>query len=147
MKWASVSARAFGDWPLSISCTVQKLTCKCLKSIKYKSEIRLVKKKENNFITTITLLNLFVKATTFGATVSLFSFVQPHVVSSSGWIDLKHGKSRSDSWLAISSGAIRNAEHTISSQDWLIDEAAGRLLVLYWYSGSRWRLAALSPRL
>lgn len=74
-------------------------------------------------------------ATTFGASVNLFAFIQPQEVSSSGWIALKHGRSRRDNWFAISSGAICIAEHTMLSQDWFKEAAAGRLLVLYWYMG------------
>lgn len=80
----------------------------------------------------LTLLNLLVNVTMFGATVSLFSLFHPHVVSSSGLMLLKHGKSSSVSWLAISSGVSLSAEQTISSQDWFIEEATGKLLVLYW---------------
>lgn len=86
-------------------------------------------------------------ATTLGATVNLFSLFQPQVVNSSGIIALKHGKSRRVNWLAISSGGILSAEQTTSSHDWLIEDAGGKLLVLYWYTGSCCLWLPLSPRL
>lgn len=65
----------------------------------------------------LTLLNLLVNATTLGAMVNLFNLFHPQVVNSSGLMDLKQGKSSKVSWFAISSGVIRSAEQTISSQD------------------------------
>lgn len=93
----------------------------------------------------VTRLKRLVKATTLGATVCLLSLFQPQVVSSSGWMALKQGKSNNDSWFAMSSGEMPSAEHTTSSHGWLIDDAAGRLLVLYWYIESCCLLPALSP--
>lgn len=69
------------------------------------------------FCKILTLLNLFVNATTLGATVNLFNLFHPQVVNSSGLMALKDTKSNNVSWLAISSGGSLRAEHTISSHD------------------------------
>lgn len=103
IKCANVSARIFGVGPLKISCTVQKLVW----------------------------LKRLVNATMLGATTCLiFLSVQAQLVSSSGWMAAKSGKSSKVSWPASSSGDTRSALNITESR-LVMEELSGRLCVLF----------------
>lgn len=51
-------------------------------------------------------------ATTLGATINLFFLFHAQLVSSSGWMSRKEGRSSSVTWLASSSGEMRNTSST-----------------------------------
>lgn len=119
MKWTRMSTRCFGVFLARISWTTQKLTWKLYSwsrrmtleyiffnifTLWWKIQMCL-KWFDKIFEMKLTWLNRLVKATTFGATTSLFFLFQAQLDNSSGWMLKKTGKSNKVSWEANSSGA------------------------------------------
>lgn len=102
MKCVIISARCLGCSPFSISCTVQKLVW----------------------------LKRLVNATMLGVTTCLSFLVQAQLLSSSGCMSAKTGKSNRVIWLASRSAGTRNALNMTASSCF-IEPCAGKLCDLF----------------